>query len=62
MFQTCFYPEDSLCLYKFCSSPSADVEAGVIVARMFFFSFICLSPFAYFKNPVHFIVFSIRDK
>jgi len=44
MFQTCFHPEDSLCLNKFCSSPSADIEAGVIVARMF--SFLYLSPFA----------------
>lgn len=42
-FQTCFHPEDSLCINKFCSSPTADVEAGVTVARMFSFLHLSVS-------------------
>lgn len=42
MFRTCFHPEESLYLNKFCSLPTADVEANVIVVRMFFFFSICL--------------------
>lgn len=59
MFRTCFHPEDSFCLNKFCSSPTADVEAGVIVARMFSFLHLSVSlcrwSFFFFKkkNPQH---------
>jgi len=34
MFRTCFHPEDSPCLHKFCSAPTADVEVGVTAVRM----------------------------
>lgn len=53
-FRTCFRPEDSFCLNKFCSSPTADVEAGVIVARKFSFLHLavslCRSSFFFFKK------------
>lgn len=50
--RTFFHPEDSLCLNKFCSSPTADVEARVIVSRMFSFLHLpvpfCCSSFYFF--------------
>lgn len=74
MFWTCFHPEDSLCLNKFCSSATADVEAGVVVARMFSFlhlsvSFCCSSFYLfffffglnYFFLNIHYTVFYRRQ-
>lgn len=59
MFRTCFHPEDSLCLNKFCSSPTADVEAGVIVARMF--SFLRLSVSLCCSSFYFFLLFFLKE-
>lgn len=63
MFRTCFHPEESLYLNKFCSLPTADVESNVIGVRMFFFFpsvSLCHSSFIFFYfASFHFIHFSI---
>lgn len=64
MFRTCFHPEDSPCLHKFCSAPTADVEVGVTAVRMFSFFHVSLchsSFYVLFLNP-SFMIFSAGEK